>query len=86
MNVAYTKSKTDNKIPAPTIIKSKLGLSSSLSNNLATTNSIIKEIIKRNCSPFVILPLMIDPINNIVAEVTCPLGKEYQVDDSKAFS
>ena len=29
---------------------------------------------------------MIDPINNIVAEVTCPLGKEYQVDDSKAFS
>ena len=29
---------------------------------------------------------MIDPMNNIVAEVTCPLGKEYPVAVSKAFS
>lgn len=34
----------DNKIPAPAIIKSKLGLSSNLSNNLLTITNIIKEI------------------------------------------
>ncbi len=32
-------------MPAPKIIKSKLGLSSNLSNNLPTINNIIKEII-----------------------------------------
>ena len=29
---------------------------------------------------------MIGPINNIVPDVICPLGKDYPVDDSKAFS
>lgn len=29
---------------------------------------------------------MIDPINNIVPDVICPLGKEYPVAVSKAFS
>ncbi len=41
---------------------------------------------KKNCNPFVILPLMIGPINSIVPEVMCQLGKEYPVAVSKAFS
>ena len=45
-----------------------------------------KQKMKKNFNPLVILPLIIEPINYTVPDVIWPLGKEYPVADSTAFS